>query len=54
MQESHAKAVTAINPYYYRYYRCHQGKITELALHWLSDSDREKLLKTLHGFSSTK
>lgn len=44
-EEAQVKEIMKINPFYYRYYKCLTGEPTPLALHWLDEEGKAKLLK---------
>ncbi|HNS09716.1 MAG TPA: N-acetyltransferase [Candidatus Ozemobacteraceae bacterium] len=46
--EDLVRQILAINPYYYRYYRCKPGQATKTALEWLDEKQRCDLLKLLN------
>ncbi len=45
--EELVRQILAINPFYYRFYRCKPGKPTKLALEWLDENQRRQLTKIL-------
>lgn len=45
--EDLVRQILAINPYYYRYYRCKPGQATRTALEWLDEKQRADLLQLL-------
>lgn len=44
-EEAQVKEIMKINPFYYRYYKCLAGEPTPLALHWLDDEGKARLVK---------
>ncbi len=45
--EELVRQILAVNPFYYRFYRCKPGKPTRLALEWLDENQRRQLEKVL-------
>lgn len=45
--EDLVRQILAINPFYYRYYRCKPGQATQTALEWLDEKQRADLLQLL-------
>lgn len=53
--EDLVRQILAINPFYYRYYRCKPGQATKTALEWLDEKQRADLLQLLcHSQTSEK
>ncbi len=46
--EDLVRQILAINPFYYRYYRCKPGQATQTALEWLDEKQRADLLQLLY------
>ena len=45
------RKILAVNPFYYRFYKCSPGKPTRLALEWLDEKQRRALLEVLANAS---
>ena len=41
-----AEKIRLINPHYYRHYKCHLNQPTDLAIAWLEEPERSKLIDT--------
>ncbi|HNX77335.1 MAG TPA: hypothetical protein PLM07_04460 [Candidatus Rifleibacterium sp.] len=41
------RKILAVNPFYYRFYKCRPGEPTRLALEWLDEKQRRALLEVL-------
>ncbi len=52
--EDLVRQILAINPYYYRYYRCKPGQATRTALEWLDEKQRCDLLQLLNQARTLK
>ncbi len=52
--EDLVRQILAINPYYYRYYRCKKGQATGTALEWLDEKQRAELLQLLSRLQTSE